>query len=433
MTLRTKYILFVILLHLIALVLSYYIFEKDKVFFIVSEVFIILSLFLSWQLYKGLIEPLKLLMQGAEAIRDKDFTVKFVLTGRREMDELIKIYNRMIDELRMERTRQEQQHLFLEKLIHTSPTGILVLDYDDHVQQVNPRALQLLGLQEQEVAGQPIDAVVHPVLTRIKQLQSGEASTFTFNGIITYKLQKSHFIDRGFPRHFVMIEELTAEILAAEKKAYERVIRMMAHEVNNTIGPVNSILQSALSKEKIWKDQGNHSLQDAIRVAIDRNYNLNMFMRNFADVVRLPTPNKTSIDLHPLIHSIARLMQTHADDKGIRFEYHLENGPFCVEADEQLMEQVLINIVKNAIEAIEEKGIVSFTTKSAGPRQLIISDNGKGISSKDAGYLFSPFFSTKKDGQGIGLTLVKEILLKHGFVFSLQTNGAGETLFTIGF
>src|ERR1035438_4537596 len=242
MKLRTKYILFVAVLHLVALVLSYFIFLENKILFIISEVFIIISIIISWQLYNELIQPLNLLMQGTDAIKDRDFNVKFLSTGKYEMDRLIQVYNRMMDELRMERTKQEQQHLFLEKLIHTSPTGILILDFDENIQQVNPKALQLLGVEEKEVLKKSVYELSHPIMQQIKQLQSGHAKTFTMNGAVSYKLQKSHFIDRGFPRHFVMIEELTAEILEAEKKSYGKVIRMMAHEVNNTIGPVNSIL-----------------------------------------------------------------------------------------------------------------------------------------------------------------------------------------------
>ncbi|HRI19658.1 MAG TPA: HAMP domain-containing protein, partial [Panacibacter sp.] len=234
MKLRTKYLLFVVILHLTALVLSFFIFKDDKIIFIISEVFILLSAFISWQLYNELIQPLQMLMQGTEAIKDRDFNVKFVETGKYEMDQLINVYNQMIDQLRTERTKQEEQHFFLEKLIYTSPTGIMILDYEEQVQQINPMALQLLNMQEQEVTGKPISALDHPVMKELQQLQSGKSITVTFDAVTTYKLQKSHFIDRGFPRHFIMIEELTAEILAAEKKAYGKVIRMMAHEVNNT-------------------------------------------------------------------------------------------------------------------------------------------------------------------------------------------------------
>jgi nitrogen fixation/metabolism regulation signal transduction histidine kinase len=432
MKLRTKFILFVVILHLVTLVLTYFIFKQNKILFIASEVLIILSMLIAINLYKQLIQPLQLLMQGAEAIRDRDFNVKFVSTGKYEMDELIKVYNQMIDELRTERTKQEQQHLFLEKLIYTSPTGILILDYDNNIQEVNPKALKLLDLDEKAILRKSLEETFHPVLQEIKTLKSGESKTVTFNGVNTYKLQKSHFIDRGFARHFIMIEELTAEILAAEKKAYGKVIRMMAHEVNNTIGPVNSILQSTLTSKKIWNDASTGSLKEAIQVAYERNNNLNIFMRNFADVVRLPDPVKKPVDLHTIIRSVARLMEKKAGEKQIQFEYHLPDGPFTICADEQQMEQVLINIVKNAIEAIEEKGTISFDADPA-KKQLSVTDSGKGIAENATDQLFSPFFSTKKDGQGIGLTLVKEILINHGCEFSLLTTRPGQTTFTIQF
>ncbi|MEO7490142.1 MAG: HAMP domain-containing protein, partial [Ferruginibacter sp.] len=355
MRLRTKFILFVIILHLITLVLSYFIFQQNKILFIASEVFLLISIVFAWQLYRQLIQPLQLLMQGAEAIRDKDFNVKFVTTGKYEMDELIKVYNQMIDELRGERTRQEQQHLFLEKLIYTSPTGILILDYDERIHEINPKALKLLGIEEKEVHDKLIVDLDHPVLQQIQQLKSGEAKTVTFNGVNTFKIQKSHFIDRGFARHFVMLEELTAEILAAEKKAYGKVIRMMAHEVNNTIGPVNSIIQSTLDSKKIWTGQQDEPLREALEVALNRNGNLNLFMRNFAEVVRLPQPKMIAIDLHKMIYAITRLMEIRAAEKQVIFEYYLSENNFIINGDEQQIEQVLINVVKNAIESIEVK------------------------------------------------------------------------------
>jgi two-component system, NtrC family, nitrogen regulation sensor histidine kinase NtrY len=432
MRLRTKYILFVVILHLIALVLSWFIFKNDEVLFIASEIFILISILIAFQLYKQLLQPLQLLMRGAEAIKDRDFNVKFVATGTYEMDQLINVYNHMIDELRNERIRQEQQHLFLEKLIHTSPTGILILDYDERIHEANPKALKLLEIEEKAVIGKSIDEVMHPVLQQIKQLASGESKTITYNGVNTYKLQKSHFIDRGFARHFVMIEELTAEILAAEKKAYGKVIRMMAHEVNNTIGPVNSIINSALRTDKLWKEAEAETLQNALQVAFERNNNLNLFMRNFAEVVRLPEPVKKNIDLHTLIRSIAQLMEMKAGEKQVQFLYNLSEKPFTICADQQQLEQVIINIIKNAIEAIEDSGIISFETNTS-TKRLVITDSGKGISQHNVDQLFSPFFSTKKDGQGIGLTLVKEILLNHGFEFSLQTVEPGKTKFEIRF
>lgn len=371
-------------------------------------------------------------MMGTAAIKDRDFNVKFVETGKYEMDQLINVYNQMIDQLRTEKTKQEEQHFFLEKLINTSPTGIIILGYEKNIQQANPMALQMLSMEENEIIGKSLNEINHPLTRSLDALQSGESTTVTLNGVTTYKLQKSHFIDRGFPRHFIMIEELTAEILAAEKKAYGKVIRMMAHEVNNTIGPVNSILQSTLQNETLWSDTNVQPLQNALQVAFERNNSLNVFMRNFADVVRLPEAKRKNTDLIKIIRSVAQLMEMKAGEKEIKFHYNLSGEPFIIFADEQQMGQVFINIIKNAIEAVDSKGDIMFSFDSPS-RKLQIVNNGEDIARDAADHLFSPFFSTKKEGQGIGLTLVKEILHNHGFEFSLKTIAKDETVFEIQF
>lgn len=430
MRLRAKYILFVAILHLVTLVLTFFIFNEDKVLFIVAEVFIIISLVISWNLYRQLLQPLKTLMDGLSAIRDRDFTVKFLSTGKHEVDQLIGVYNQMIDQLRLERTLQEQQHFFLEKLIHTSPTGIIILDYDDRVQQANPRALRILNMTEKDLIGQDIGSVNHSFFRHIEKLSAGDTKTVKSNGSETYRIQRAHFVDRGFSRSFIMLEELTAEILTAERNAYGKVIRMMAHEVNNTIGPVNSIIQSALDTRELW-NKGDEQLREAMQVAAERNQNLNTFMRNFADLVKLPEPNRKQIDLHQLIRSLSTLMSVMAGQKEIGLILDIADEPFLIFADQQQMEQALINVLKNAVEAIGSRGSITVTTDRAA-RQLVISDTGRGIDPETAEKLFTPFFSTKKDGQGIGLTLVREILTNHNFSFSLS-RGAAETEFRVHF
>lgn len=431
MRLRTKFILVISLLHVVAFVLSIYIFKNNKLLFLVSEFLILISIFLSWQLYQQMLRPLQTVVDGIEAIKDKDFNVKFLRTGTYEMDQLIDVYNEMMDHLKTERTRQEQQHFFLEKLIQTSPTGIIILDFDERVQQINPRACTLLAVDPEELLNKRVD-ISDKILSReINALQSGQSKTFSPDGVHSYKIQRSQFIDRGFARSFIMIEELTAEILAAEKKAYGKVIRMMAHEVNNTIGPVNSILHSALKSKTLWDTQ-HETLRHALTVAHTRNNNLNIFMRNFADVVRIPAPHKTDIDINEVLRRAATLFEFKAADARIELRFQLCDGPLMLHADQQQMEQVLINIIKNAVEAVGADGKIIFVS-DAHLRELAIIDSGPGISNEHAEQLFSPFFSTKKDGQGVGLTLVKEILLNHDFPFSLKTIRPGKTIFQINF
>ena len=155
-------------------------------------------------------------------------------------------------------------------------------------------------------------------------------------------------------------------------------------------------------------------------------------MRNFADLVKLPEANKKRIDLNQVVISVSKLMEVKASERNIRLELDIKNEPFYISADEQQMEQALINIVKNGIEAVEEKGSVKFIT-NVKSRQLVIADNGKGITAEQSEQLFTPFYSTKKDGQGIGLTLVREVLMNHGFEFSLKSGAKRQTEFTIIF
>lgn len=403
------------------------VFKENKIFFIASEIIIIFSLVISWQLYKELISPLKTLMSGVEAIRARDFNVKFTKTGKFEMDQLISVYNAMIDELRIERTRQEEQHFFLQKLVHTSPTGIIILNHDDRIEQVNPSVCELLNIQEAEVIKKPLEVINHPVFNQLHSLKPGESKTVSPMGSVTYKISRAQFIDRGFPRSFIMIEELTAAILAAEKNAYGKVIRMMAHEVNNTVGPVNSILQSATVKFSKYNEA---DVVKAIDVAVQRNNNLNLFMRNFADVVRLPFPAKQKTDIHLVLANVAALIRQYLEGSNIQIHEHYHKDAFFMQADEQQMEQAFINIIKNAAEAIGSDGMIRIDTDVFN-KKIIIANTGKPISSEAADKLFSPFFSTKKDGQGIGLTLVKEILHNHAFRFNLQTDADGITRFSM--
>lgn len=421
--------LFIAIVHIVMIGLSFFIFTENKIYFILSEVFILISIFIFWQLYHDFIAPMQLLMTGIDAIRDQDFNVKFLKTGKLEMDELIEVYNLMIDRLRDERVLQEQQHYFLEKLIQTSPTGILILDFDHNISNANAKSLEILGCSADQLKSGKKN---HPLFSTIESLHTGESKTIHINNQV-FKCQKSHFMDRGFKHYFVMIEELTREIMIAEKKAYGKVIRMMAHEVNNSIGAIHSILDTTASTQK-----NSPEIQHALHIAMDRNQRLNQFMKNFASVVRLPDPAKQMTDLNTLVENITQLIQYQANPSHAVIQKDLSSVPVPVSIDKSQIEQVLINILKNSIESIEHKsalekeyqGEIKIITRALAP-QLTIADNGIGIAPENQDYIFTPFYTNKREGQGIGLTLVRDILNNHGFKFSLTTDISGWTLFTI--
>ncbi|GAB4017410.1 ATP-binding protein [Spirosoma migulaei] len=420
---RTRYLLYIIAIHLAMTGLLFLVLKENKLLFIASEIGLLLSVYAAISIYRRFQQPSEFIASGIEAIRDKDFTVKFVPTGNQEVDELITVYNLMIDQLRQERTRQVEQQFFLEKLIEAAPIAILIFDFDGNVASVNPRASQLLSVRPDDVVGKQLAELGFSLLAQIADLADGESRIMKPNGLETYKVLRSNFMDRGFRRSFLIIEELTPEILASEKKAYSKVIRMMAHEVNNSIGAVNSILDVTHTYV------ADPDVQHAVRVAIERNDRLNRFMRRFADVVRLPQPQKRAMDIGEIARSVVRLMQPQAELRGVNLQFIAQEANVQVVDVEQL-EQVLVNIVKNALEACETGHRVEVISSA---RQLVIRDNGEPILNDIEANLFNPFYSTKPEGQGIGLTLTREILLNHQFSFSLKTNEDGWTEFLIEF
>ena len=252
------------------------------------------------------------------------------------------------------------------------------------------------------------------------------------NGISKYKCQVNHVMHKGFPRKFILVEELTAEILDSEKRAYGKVIRMMAHEVNNSMGAVNSILNT-INDFAFNHETADLDLKSSLEVAINRNKSLGTFMDNFASVIRLPAPNKKLCNLSDIVVAMGQLFESQAEKRNIKIEYNLSKLPTFATIDRVQIEQVLSNIIKNALESIEKNGKIIISTTSS-PLGFMIQDDGPGISDENAQKLFSPFHSTKVSGQGIGLVLCRDILQNHKAQFSLATNSEnGLTEFKASF
>ena len=425
MKLRIKYFLYIGLLHLVLLLLSFLFLRENPWVFLATEAGILLSLLVGWHVYKSFILPVQLMAAGAESLKDKDFSIQFKAVNQPELDSLIAVYNQMIEQLRLERTYQTEQHFLLKKLINASPAGILLLDFDGRIFSLNKSAEKILGRTDKELRSQFLEMLPAPFAGEMAGLKPEESIVIQSGGTRFYRIGRFRFIDRGFERQFILLEELSQEILRAEKGAYDKVIRMMSHEVNNSIGAVNSILQSLEVVNGIEADY-----KEAIGVAIHRNLRLSKFMANFAEVVKVPAPHRQSVLLQELLKSMCRLMEYQAGKEGVALTIHAPEKAVWVSLDKEQIEQVLVNVLKNAIEsAARPHGQVKMELEA---KELRVLNNGKGISDEVQKKLFTPFYSTRPQGQGIGLMLVREILINHGFSFTLATRPDGWTEFRIG-
>jgi two-component system, NtrC family, nitrogen regulation sensor histidine kinase NtrY len=433
-SLRRGFVLYLSLVHVLFASLAVPLFRGQRLWLLALEVALVASLLTGLALVRSLFGTLEVLREGAQLLAESDFTTRFRETGRPEMDDLIRVYNRMADHLREERVRTQEQHYFLSQILEVSPSGIVILDYEGRVEFANPAAERLLGHVRAEIKGRRLADLDGPLGEGLDALGAGESRVVAARGGRRVRVRHGRFLDRGFARSFLLLEELTEELRQFEKAAYEKLIRMMSHEVNNSVGAVSSLLDSSLSLGQGLPEADRREMEQALRVAIVRTEQLGAFMRGFAEVVRIPAPRLAPCDVRGLLEGITRLLSAEAERRRVRWSWDAAAPLPAVELDRIQMEQVFVNVIKNALEAIGRDGTVTIRLGARGPRPFVaIEDSGPGLPPEARANLFTPFFTTKENGQGLGLTLVREILDQHGFDYALESPPGGPTQFTIVF
>lgn len=372
-------------------------------------------------LYFSVIKQLMAVQNGLYLLKAQDFSSRLAKVGDRDADTIVSLFNRLMDTLKEERLKKEEQDQFLQQLIEASPMGIAICSLDGEPRTVNPAYRQLLNPH--------LDA-------EIKRLALGQVRTVRTEGSQIYRISRLWFMERGFQRPFILIEKITDEIVKVEKQTYGKVIRTMAHEVNNTLGAMTSVFETLLETEG---DPDVAATLDSCRM---RCLSLSEFIKNYAAIVKVPPPSLRPVSLRAEVEKAMPLLTKMADGTAT---ITLNGTDALVDADPALMQQVIINIIKNAVEAIasapdadapandgihpdnDGKIEIKFEGKT-----IKFINNGPDIPPEAAENLFTPFFTTKPRGHGLGLMLVAEILRSHRAPFTL-TSHSHLTTFTITF
>jgi two-component system nitrogen regulation sensor histidine kinase NtrY len=425
---KTKLLVYILTLNLLLIGITLLFFQTKMVLFTVLECVSIFLLIMGLSLFRQFTGTMNLIASGIESLKDHDFSMKLKPAKNREFNSFIGVYNKMIDQLRKERIALSEKSFLLAKLMDASPSGILIFDFDDYLRSLNPTAERFMRIRAETAVKLKLNDLSEKAGGMFDECVDSSNYIFRKNGNEAYRIQTGFFVDRGFDTRFILIEELTHEIYKTEKQAYGKVIRMMSHEINNSVAAVNSVLQTIRPKL-----ESNKNYQRAVDTCISRNENLNGFMSNFADVVRIPEPKLKKVDLNTLAKNALLLIQNQYHYKSIEFFSDFSLMPVLIKADSSQIEQVLLNVLKNACEAIEDNGQIKVISNQ-NPASIVVKDNGKGISADQREKLFTPFYTTKAHGQGIGLTLSREILMNHDCRFELKSDTEkGETEFIIYF
>lgn len=386
-----------------------------------------LSVLFLIQLFRSVVKTTSTAMRGMELISAQDFNNRLTKVGEGNADRIVTLFNTLIDRLRNERLKNLEQDSFLHLLIEASPMGVLILDFNGRAILVNNSMLRLLEISdENEVLGREIDMLPTDLAANLAMVPMGNNMIIRRGDVRMYRCYHLNFIQTGFSRRFYLLESLTEEVMKAEREAYEKVIRIISHEVNNTMGGVKSVL--GLLHDSVEDDD----VRDVIESCDERCDVMCGFIRTYADVVKVPDPVKCVVDLGHELSAIVPFLREMAGDK-IEIELIAEEK-LGVNIDMALMQQVVVNIVKNAVESIVEKGHINIKAgRRGGHVWMEISNDGEPISEQASRNLFSPFFTTKREGRGLGLMLTGDILKGHGARFSLRTDKDDITRFYIEF
>lgn len=371
-------------------------------------------------LYRGVVMPSRTVCNGFDILASQDFNNRLRTTGEPVSDRIARLFNEMIVRLKEERLRVREQNHFLDLLIQASPVGIAIFDLDGRVSHVNAAFVEICGVEESEMLGKRLDSLPGRMASELAALPPGGKSTVRIDATHIYSCHLLSFMESGLRRRFVIVEPLGEELRKAERDAYGKVIRTISHEVNNTLGGLMSFLETL---EDVPEE--DPAVKELAESCHDRCGNLARFIGAYADVVRIPEPSLAPVDICEEVRMLAPFARSLAGG-GISLKLDIPDAPVMVMADAAQLQQVMVNIVKNAAQSVGDTGgeisvSVSYTEKSA---RLTVTDNGPGISEEVSRELFTPFFTTRPAGCGVGLTLAAEVLRRHGTRFSLATDPA---------
>lgn len=376
---------------------------------LICGLLLIALIFLYWKT----IRPMRIIKRGMDLVREQDFASRLRKVGQRDADRLVDMFNEMMECLKRERLRVREQNEFLDLLINESPSALVLMDDFGNAEAANRAAEEILAADPQ----------ISEAIRSLKMRESRTLKLTDRNEI--YRLTKLGFMDRGWMRPFVIIERLTDEIREAERRAYTRVIRMMAHEVNNSIGGISSALQSI--ETELGERADAERILPPLRACSERADSLIGFIQAYADVVRIPEPQLRLTDYCELVESSLPLLESICGRTGARLTANLDDAA-PLKLDPVLMQQVMLNIVKNAAENAGSGGEVHI---EADGKTLTVTNSGPAIPQEIASRLFSDVVSTKPSGHGLGLMLVAEILRKHHALFSLSSPTPNQTVFRL--
>jgi nitrogen fixation/metabolism regulation signal transduction histidine kinase len=368
-------------------------------------------------LHGQVIRPLQTLSNMVAAIREDDFSFR-LRGGSREdsLADLIFEINTLANRLQVEKVSALEATALLKKVMMEIDVAVFTFDQQQRLRIVNRAGEQLMGRIAPRMLGLTAEELG---LQEFLNSPGPQTLQMTFPGKHgRWAISQTSFRENGVPHQLLIVSDLSRALREEERQAWQRLIRVLGHELNNSLAPIKSIvgtLASLTARAGLPAEVGQ-DMQQGLKVIENRVESLNRFMQAYTQLARMPAPTRSRIEIGPLVALVASLER--------RLLVRVLEGPtVMIDADPDQLQQVLINLVRNAVDASLDPSLKHPGSVEVGWRtnarsvEVFIRDEGLGLLNSDN--LFVPFFTTKHGGSGIGLILSRQIAEAHGGVLQL--------------
>jgi nitrogen fixation/metabolism regulation signal transduction histidine kinase len=380
------------------------------------------------QLVKVVERPTQDVSSFLDAIKFDDLSSSFKTESPDpSVQKLHREMNEALGKLRQSRKEKDSEYQFFKNIVQHVGIGILTFKRDETIQIINNAAKRLLHIDKADRLHDLRDVSEDMVEAFLKLKTGGRELVRVKNGDETIQLSiyAIELTLRGEEVKLISMSNIQSELEEKEMEAWQNLVRVLTHEIMNSVTPISSLagvveeelhrklLANELNMEKEEAEDMHLSIQTISR----RSEGLIKFVKEFRSLTHIPKPKLAEVCIRPLLDELAMLHKKELADNNITISISVEPDTLCIQADKTLVEQVLINLIKNAIQAFGEKQdkkiVLSSYVNENGGVIVSVKDNGTGIEPEALEKIFIPFFSTKKTGSGIGLSLSKQIMRQH--------------------
>jgi two-component system nitrogen regulation sensor histidine kinase NtrY len=383
-----------------------------------------------------------------ESVKYSDFAAGFTNDNYlgSSFRELNNAFNNVLDAFRKARSEKEEHWQYLNTVVQHVNTGILSFDEDDNIELINQVAKNLL--QRPQIKNlKELEQYNIGLFKMFKNIEPGERGLYRIDNRIQLAIHATELILRGQKIKLVAFQNIQTELQQKEIESWQNLTKVLRHEIMNSMTPIASLtstLNDILTEELINKgdhfiisEDGVDDIHEGLKTIASRSQALIHFIDAYREYTSIPLPKKKEVVISELMEEINGLMKIDIRKTKTAFSFTVSPKNLKINVDEEQIQQVLINLVKNAIEAVETmpNGRVQIKAGIDKKQKIFIevSDNGKGIIPEALDQIFIPFYTTKKTGSGIGLALSRQIMQLHNGTLTADSEIDKRTVFTMKF